>query len=114
MAKRQLVIVKSVNPAHDEDDAALPSMGDTSEVLEALAPFNTAPDGSAAGQATLAIGLIKLYGPGMHLEMVGGDDVRQVMVTMTDEDFAFPVLVRACQMNHWTMLDTVTGQRLRF
>ena len=33
---------------------------------------------------------------------------------MTDEDFAFPVLVRACQMNRWTMLDTGTGQRLRF
>lgn len=114
MAKRQVVIVKTVNPAHDEDDGALPSLGETAEVLAALAPFNTAPDGGSGGEGSLAIGLVKLYGPGMQLEMIGGDEVRQVMVTMTDEGFAFPVLVRACQMNHWTMLDTTTGQRLRF
>jgi len=40
--------------------------------------------------------------------------VRQVMVTMTDEDFAFPVLVRLCRAWRWTMLDTASGQRLRF
>ncbi len=114
MAKRQLVIVKTVNPAQDEDDGALPALGETEEVLEALAPFNTAPDGGTPGEDSVALGLVKLYGPGMHLEMVGGDEVRQIMVTMTDEDFAFPVLVRACQMNRWTMLDTGTGQRLRF
>jgi hypothetical protein len=36
------------------------------------------------------------------------------MVTMTDEDFAFPVLTRACRLYKWTLMDPETGQRLRF
>ncbi len=30
---------------------------------------------------------------------------------MTDDDFAFPVLLRLCREQKWTMLDPETGRR---
>lgn len=113
MAKRSLVIVKTVDPA--DEGEGLPALGSMDEVLEMLGNFNTAPDGGKAGEGSEAIGLVRAYGPGMYAELMENDgEVRQVMVTMTDDDFAFPVLVRLCRSHHLTMLDTNSGQRLRF
>lgn len=113
MAKRSVVIVKSVDPA--DEGEGLPALGSIDEVLEALSQFNTAPDGGKVGEGAEALGLVRAYGPGMYAELMESDGVvRQVMVTMTDEDFAFPVLVRLCRAWRLTMLDTASGQRLRF
>ena len=51
--KRQVILMKSVDPA-DDDDGGLPALGSTKDVLAALARFNTAPDGRGAGQADRA------------------------------------------------------------
>jgi hypothetical protein len=113
MPRRSVVLVKTVDPA--DEGEGLPAIGDMDEVLDMLSHFNTAPDGGKAGEGTEALGLIRAYGPGMYMEMMANEgEVRQIMVTMTDDDFAFPVLMRICRANHLTMLDTNTGQRLRF
>lgn len=117
MARRSLVIVKTVDPA--DDGEGMPSIGTMDEVLDMLGHFNTAPDGGKAGEGSEALGLVRAYGPGMYVELMAtdgadGKEVRQMMATLTDDDFAFPVLMRLCQSHHLTMLDTNTGQRLRF
>jgi hypothetical protein len=101
--------MRTVDPAHD---GALPPLGNLKQVEAVLARFNTAQDG-ALGKASM--GLLTMYGPGMILEVpTGSDEISQLMVTMTDEDFAFPVLMRLCREQKWTLMDPETGQRLRF
>lgn len=110
---RQLVVLRSVDPSDDEADG-LPALGTVKEVTRTLSDYNTSPDGAPAGLGG-ALGLARLYGPGFIVEIpVSDDEVRQFMVTMTDEDFAFPVLMRLCRAHKWTMMDPESGQRLRF
>ena len=101
--------MKSVDPA---DEGGLPPLGTLKQVEQTLARFNTAPDG-ALGKASM--GLLTMYGPGMIVEIpTGNDEISQLMVTMTDDDFAFPVLMRLCREQKWTLMAPETGQRLRF
>lgn len=116
MPRRQVILMRSIDRAgRDDDGDGLPPLGSADEVLGALARFNTAPDGSAPGRNHAAMNLVATHGPGFVAEMsTADDDVRQVMVSMTDEEFAFPVLARLCREQKWTMLDPDTGQQLRF
>jgi hypothetical protein len=122
MPRRTVVIQKTVDPALDALDdgpeaGALAPIGTRQQIVEALARYNTAPDGGKS-KSPLAAGMsLMLYGPGMYVEvpMQGeDDDITQFLVTMTDEDFAFPVLARACRAHRWTMMDPESGQSLRF
>lgn len=98
----------SVDPAHE---GGLPPLGTMKELVKILSRFNTAPDGASSS----AMGVARLYGPGMVMDApASGDEILQLMVTMTDDDFAFPVLMRLCREQKWTLLDPETGQRLRF
>ncbi|MCE2966101.1 MAG: hypothetical protein ACK5WB_10270 [Phycisphaerales bacterium] len=107
---RHIVIMKNVDPAHAED--GMPTIGSLTEVRAVLDRYNTGTDGT---ESPNALGSMVLYGPGMVLEILAdGGPVRQIMVTMTDDDFAFPVLTRVCREQKWTLLDPETGQRLRF
>ncbi len=91
------------------DGEGLPALGTIAEVTAALSRYNTAPDGSPPKGG---MGGLVMYGPGLYMEMAPVDgEVRQVMVTMTDDDFAFPVLLRLCREQRWTMLDPDTGRR---
>ncbi|MGQ0627165.1 MAG: hypothetical protein ACT4PL_03585 [Phycisphaerales bacterium] len=107
MAKaRQIVLLKAVDPRRSED--GLPALGTIRTVTECLARYNTAPDGAPAKGGGIAL----LFGPGLIVEMpTGNDDVVQLMVTMTDEDFSFPVLQRVCREQQWTMMDPESGRR---
>jgi hypothetical protein len=114
MATRQIIVLKTVNPADDDDGEGAPALGTQSEVLATLARFNTAPDNSGPGKKA-ELGLATLFGPGMVIEYSTAQrEVRQLMVAMTDLDFAFPVLQRLCREQRWTLLDPETGQRLPF
>jgi hypothetical protein len=107
---RHIVIMKNVDPAHAEE--GMPTIGSLAEVRAVLDRYNTGTDGTDSPNA---LGSMVLYGPGMVLEILAdGGPVRQIMVTMTDDDFAFPVLTRVCREQKWTLLDPETGQRLRF
>lgn len=110
---RQVVIIKTVDPSHDDADG-MPALGSMKQVRDTLSRYNTSGDGAPPDRAA-EMSLATLYGPGLVCEMSTADDeVRQIMVTMTDEDFAFPVLARLCRENKWTMMDPESGQRLRF
>lgn len=103
MPKRQIVIVSS-EPAEE----GLPPLGTIDEVAEKLADFNTAPDGS---QRSPSAGTVVLHGPGLVVELpMGLDRVTQGLVTLIDEDVAWPVLMRLVKNLPWKLLDLETGR----
>jgi len=103
MPKRQIVIVSS-EPA----DEGLPPLGTFEVVAGALADFNTAPDGTARSPSA---GTHVLHGPGLVVELpMGLDRVTQGLVTLVDEDVAWPVLMRVIRTLPWKLLDLETGR----
>jgi hypothetical protein len=103
--RRQLVLIKLEDP----DDRLSPTvpLGTEREFRDAVAPFNTAPDGSSER----GTGSITYYGPGMLIEIAPMDgQVRQALVSCQVEDFAWPTLYRMCQTNRWKLQDMESGQ----
>lgn len=103
MAKRgrQLVLMRQGPPG------AMPPLGTLREVRTKLAAYNTAPDGGPGKAGGTEI----LYGPGLVIEVPTTlDSVTQAIVTMQDEDIAWPVLARLCKALGWTMMDMETGR----
>jgi|ERR1044071_3412659 hypothetical protein len=102
--KRQIVLMKSRKTG---GTAEMEPLGSPQEVIEALARFNTAPDGSPGG----ALGTLTLYGPGMMVLMATTQPkVLQLMANLTDEEIAMPVLMRACKHLGWGMTDMESGR----
>jgi hypothetical protein len=102
--KRQLILTRSKRGA--EASAELSPLGKPAEVIAALAPYNTAPDGGAAG-----LGTVTLWGPGMTVLMPTTQPViTQLIAHMTDEEIAMPVLMRMCKTLGWAMTDLETGR----
>jgi uncharacterized protein YbjT (DUF2867 family) len=82
------------------------SLGTRREVFDALARFNTAPDGSPTGGATE-----RLYGPGFTVELATSTDtIAQALLSLNDEDIAWPVLMRLCKELAWSMTDLESGR----
>lgn len=107
---RQILLVKIAATDDDETPSILNSLplGKFSSVVAQLANFNTTPDGSSSVES---FGV--LYGPGfiLQLPMVGSNDpVSQVIVTMHEEDIAWPVLMRICRTLSWKMMDPQSGR----
>lgn len=103
--KRQLVFLKPKDPS--DISAGYAPLGSLREFEEALAPFNTAPDGSEGS----SMGTRFLYGPGVVVEVpTGADVITQALVTVLDDDFALPVLMRICKTHKWKLQDTESGQ----
>ena len=101
MPKRQIVLTGGT------DNGEAPPMGSLREVMEALSHFNTAPDGSGGPGAATAI----LHGPGLIVELpTAVEEIRQALVTLVDEDTAWPVLTRMCKSLSWRMMDPETGR----
>lgn len=100
--QRQLVLIADA----DQSGGSSPALGVKARVLETLARFNTAPDGSPEADSIT-------YGPGMLVElpMTGdGDPINQALVTVLDEDIAWPVLSRLCRDAGWRLMDPDTGR----
>lgn len=98
-SNRQIVLIPP-----ESGDAA--SLGSKSQFLDELALYNIAPDGAAD-----SIGIA--YGPGLRVElpMIGDKDpVSQALVTITEEDNAWPVLARLCREKNWRMMDPESGR----
>ncbi|RMH28758.1 MAG: hypothetical protein D6693_03285 [Planctomycetota bacterium] len=82
------------------------SLGTRREVLRGLAAFNTAPDGDPDTPGVA-------YGPGFRVELpfVGDrDPVTQALLTITEEDNAWPVLIRMCKRTGWRLMDAESGR----
>ena len=103
MAKRQVVLMKSVPKGEP-----MSPLGSHTAVKEALSRYNTAPDGTPRSKTA---GTEVLHGPGMIVEIpTTTDQVQQAMVTMTDDDIAWPVLERACRTLKWKLVDLESGR----
>ncbi len=100
---RQLILTPG---GGESSDAERGGLGLKREVLRLLGEFNTAPDGSAEGFGVA-------HGPGFLVELPlvdEKDEVKQVMVSVLDEETAWPVLARMCMRHHWQMVDPVSGR----
>lgn len=102
--KRQIVLMKK---RAGGAGAEMTPLGSGEEVLKLLAPYNTAPDGSAAS----SLGTVTLYGPGMTVLMPTTQKIiTQLIANLTDEEIALPVLMRACKALGWSMMDMESGR----
>lgn len=105
-----MLLVKVLEAEEGEDPAPAAlntiSMGASADVAGQLAAFNTMPDGDAETRNVL-------YGPGIvvSLPMGGPDDpVNQLLVSINEDDIAWPVLVRMCRTYDWRMMDPKSGR----
>ncbi len=108
MSKRKKRILVLIHPRDREDPSGGNiALGTPAELIEALARFNTQPDGSPRK----ALGTAVLHGPGFTVEYASSqDELMQAMVVVNDQDFAWPVLSRMCRTLNWKMQDTESGQ----
>ena len=106
MAKRrQLVLIKLENP--DDRLSATVPLGSTKDFVATVAAFNTAPDGGR----TTRMGTEVLHGPGMVVEIPSGQsEVRQALVTCSEQETAWPVLRGICAATGWKLQDMESGQ----
>lgn len=94
-----------IQTRQDEQSAnGLPPIGSRAELLSRLSHYNTAPESEESDEI--------LYGPGIRLEMPPGDPINQLLVTVTEEEIAWPVMLRLCRDFNWSMLDPNTGRTL--
>jgi hypothetical protein len=99
--RRQVVLMKPGKPGE------MPPLGSQREFRACMANYNTAGDGSPPK----GLGTEFLYGPGLVIEIATAqDDVKQAIVTLQDEDVAFPVLSRVCKEQGWSLMDMETGR----
>lgn len=95
-------------PARQDGPQSGGPMGTIGEVKEVLARYNTAPDGSSR---SASLGTEVLHGPGLIVELpTNQDEVTQALVTVIDDDIAWPVLSRLCKAAGWKMMDVETGR----
>lgn len=88
----------------EASDGEMPPIGPRSEIIRDLARFNTAPENDDDDT---------LYGPGVRLELPPDEDpVRQMLITFTEEEIAWLVLVRLAKEFQWKILDPLTGREL--
>ena len=108
MAKRNRRILVMIRPKDPEDMLAGNfALGTPKEVCQALAKFNTSPDGAEVKRSSTMV----LHGPGYTVEYaMGHDELMQAMVVVNNMDFAWPVLSKLCKANGWKMQDTESGQ----
>ncbi len=98
---RQLVLLPAPAETGDTD-----SLGARGRLLDELARYNTAPDGAPENLGVA-------FGPGFRVELpfVGDrDPVAQALITITEEDSAWPVLFRMCRERNWRLMDAQTGR----
>lgn len=114
--KRTLILLRSGTGP----DGGMLALGSLREVCTALGQSNVHPDGSGPHGFGERVGTGVMFGPGMVLEIPFTDDpgsnrgqgpeLKQILVSVTDEDFAFPVLMRICRLNEWKMMDPDSGR----
>lgn len=108
MAKssRQLILVKPEPGAEPGTVGQMQPMGRVGSISTELVTYNTSPDGSRGS----ALGTERLYGPGFTMQLpTTTDTVTQIMVSVSEQDTAWPVLSRICRAMGWRMQDMETG-----
>ena len=102
---RQIVLMK---PGPGEDGPSMSPLGKLDEFESTVRPYNIAFDGSEHSPST---GTALLYGPGLVIEApTSTDQVTQAIITLIDEEIAWPVLMRLCGDMQWAMMDMESGR----
>ena len=110
-SRRTILLVKTAeNGEHytPGSPAALNTVtiGSFAEIARSLRDFNTAADGDPESRGVL-------HGPGIvvQLPMLDDDDpVNQILVSINDDEIAWPVLLRICRSMGWKMMDPQSGR----
>ena len=101
MATRQFVIM-SREPSVD---GQLNPLGSRGEVLDGLSGCNTWPE--RPGEDTC-------FGPGLELHLPPGQDpVRQMLMTISDDDIAWIAVINMARRFGWKILDPQTGREFQ-
>jgi hypothetical protein len=96
---RARYVIQHPEPA---TDGSLSPIGSRADLLEDLATCNTGPDRSGSDT---------LYGPGIELALTPGEDpVRQILMTVTDDDIAWTIIHRIKHQFGWRFVDPETGR----
>lgn len=83
-------------------------LGSQAALADALAGFNIGPDGAPPTPGRLTA---FFHGPGLFVEVpTGQPTVAQAIITVTDSEFAWPVLTKLCRALSAQMVDIETGQ----
>lgn len=105
MPKRNLLIIKIAEPkSMDDHDQAMIPIGSRREIYKSLEDYNTFPD-REGGEF--------LYGPGLTIQIPANDgEVTQMLVSLADEETAWPVLDRIRNAMGWNLMDPDSGRVL--
>lgn len=80
------------------------TLGRRADLVRVLERFNTAPE--RAGDDVL-------YGPGIRLELpLEQGEVSQILMTITEEEIAWLVIMRFLKEFEWKIVDMNTGREL--
>lgn len=101
MPSSQLVILARTSGTSGE----LAPIASRSEILRQLELRNTGPERK---------GDDLLYGPGIEIQLAPGQDpITQMLLTITDEDIAWVVIIRLAKELNWKIFDPYTGRELK-
>jgi len=85
-------------------DGGMAPIGSRADIVRDLSNLNTSPEKD---------GDLILWGPGIRIELPPDEDpVRQMLVTMIEEEIAWQVIVRLAKAMKWKILDPLTGREL--
>jgi hypothetical protein len=104
VASRLLVLMKKVDDESTPPEET-PSMGRIGDIVEFLRDYNTAPEEPGDSMPQF------LYGPGITIQAPMSDEpVKQLLVTLVEEEIAWAVVTRICRDAHWKMVDPESGR----
>lgn len=99
-AKQYVIMARS-----DSSSNGLAPLGTRSGLVSSLQAFNTGPESSDATDV--------LYGPGIRIELPPEEDpVRQLLLTVVEEEIAWQVIIRLAKSFQWSIVDTLSGRVL--
>ena len=109
MAKKRTIVLFSPSTS-----GGLEPLGTLDDVLTITGRCNLTADGSGPAGLGVVPGMVILHGPGFIAEVPSDGDrrseINQIMTTVTDEDFAWPVLRKLCRLQGWKMMDPDSGR----
>lgn len=89
----------------DEPDAEPVPLGKVEDIVQSLAPYNTAPEDPDERNVSV------LYGPGVIIQLpMAEGPITQLLVSIDDDTIAWSVLPRICQALDLKMVDPETGR----
>ncbi|MBC7834600.1 MAG: hypothetical protein H7Y88_05805 [Phycisphaerales bacterium] len=109
--KRQIILFRPEGAGGGGEVGVTDVIGTLRDVIRQFSRYNISPDGSGPEGYGDSPGMALFYGPGLTMEAPSStDEVKQVIVTLIDEDFAWAVLGRMCKTEGLKMMDPETGR----